>query len=66
MVTLEAILRRPFVGRAPVLSCMLATGWRTVTALARGPLDRAGMLAWIEQPHWAARLREFLAARDAT
>ena len=64
MVTLEAILLRPRVGRAPVLSCMLATGWRVIAALDKAPLDRESVLAWIDKPRWGPRMREFLAARD--
>lgn len=64
MVTLEAILQRPRVGRAPVLSCMLATGWRCIAALDKSKQDRASVLAWIDNPRWGPRLREFLAARD--
>ena len=64
MVTLEAILLCPRIGRAPVLSCMLATGWRTVMALNGAPRDRASVLAWIDEPHWARRMRAFIAARD--
>ena len=64
MVTLEAILLRHRVGRAPVLSCMLATGWRVTAALDKAPLDRASVLRWIDRPHWAGRMREFIAARD--
>lgn len=64
MVTLEAIMLRPRIGRAPVLSCMLATGWRTIVTLSKEPRDRAGVLRWIDTPHWAGRLREFIAARD--
>ena len=56
MPTLEAIRQRPRIGRAPVLSCMLATAWRTVAALDRAPLTRDSVLAWIDRPHWAARL----------
>lgn len=66
MVTLEAISRHPFVGRAPVLSCMLATGWRTAAEVSSEKLDREGVLRWIERPHWLGRLQEFLSAREAS
>ena len=63
MPTLEPIRRRPFVGRAPVISCMLATAWRTTSALAKSPLTRASALAWIENPAWGPRLDELKALR---
>jgi maleate isomerase len=56
MPTLEPIRRRPFVGKAPVISCMLATAWRTVSALAKSELSRESALAWIENPAWGPRL----------
>jgi maleate isomerase len=65
MVTLEAIAKRPRVGRAPVLSCMLATAWRCVAALDQARQDRDSVLAWIDRPAWRGRLDAFLAVRDA-
>lgn len=56
MPTLEPIRRRPFVGKAPVISCMLATAWRTTRALDKGPLTRDSAVAWIENPEWGGRL----------
>lgn len=56
MPTLQPIRRRPFVGRAPVISCMLATAWRTTSALAKAPLTRQSALAWVENPEWGQRL----------
>lgn len=56
MPTLQAIRRRPRIGTVPVLSCMLATAWRVVTALDDAALTRDSVLAWIDQPHWAERL----------
>ncbi len=56
MPTLEPIRRRPFVGKAPVISCMLATAWRTTAALDKSPLTRASALRWIENPEWGPRL----------
>ncbi|MCA3268528.1 MAG: aspartate/glutamate racemase family protein, partial [Azospirillum sp.] len=40
MPTLAPILARPFIGRAPVLSCMLATAWRGVAAMQGRKPDR--------------------------
>ena len=56
MPTLEPIRRRPYVGKAPVISCMLASAWRTTCALDNAPLTRESALAWIEQPEWGQRL----------
>ena len=56
MPTLEPIRRRPFVGKAPVISCMRATAWRTTRALDKGPLTRDSAVAWIENPEWGGRL----------
>ena len=56
MPTLEPIRWRPFVGKAPVISCMLATAWRTTRALDKGPLTRDSAVAWIENPEWGGRL----------
>ena len=61
MPTLQPILERPRVGGAPVISCMLATAWRTVLALDGGAPDATGLLAWIERPEWAGRLQARLA-----
>ena len=56
MPTLRAIHDKPRVAGAPVLSCMLATAWRSVLAITDEPPTRANLLAWIDQPEWAARL----------
>jgi|LNFM01.1.fsa_nt_gb maleate isomerase len=61
MPTLEPIRRRPFVHGAPVISCMLATAWRTTRALDKGPLTRESALAWIENPKWGPRLDDLKA-----
>lgn len=65
MPTLEPIRRRPFVGKAPVISCMLATAWRTTAALAKAPLTRESALAWVEKPEWGARLDALKAVHGA-
>jgi maleate cis-trans isomerase len=57
MPTLQPILEKPWVESAPVLSCMLATAWRSVLAITGEAPNRANLLAWIDQPEWAARLR---------
>ena len=58
MPTLAPIRRTPRVGRAPVLSCMLAMTWRAVAAARREPPTRDDLLDWIAARHWAARLAE--------
>ena len=57
MVTLAAIRARPFHGGVPVLSCMLALGWGSVSAIA-GPQP---LLPWIEAEGWGHRLDRFFA-----
>lgn len=63
MPTLRPILEVPRVGDAPVLSCMLATAWRSVLAITGEAPTRANLLAWINQPEWAVRLYDQLGAR---
>jgi maleate isomerase len=57
MPTLAPILARPFVGRAPVLSCMLATAWRGVGALQGRAPARDDLLAWIRGETWGGKNR---------
>jgi maleate isomerase len=57
MPTLQPILAMPFVAGAPVLSCMLATAWRSVLAIAGEAPSRDNLMAWIDKPEWAGRLR---------
>ena len=58
MPTLGPILSKPRAGGAPVLSCMLATAWRTVLALDGAAPGRENLLAWIDDPEWQGRYRE--------
>lgn len=58
MPTLAPIRQRPFVRGAPVISCMLATAWRTTMALAKAPLTRESALAWVDNPAWGPRMDE--------
>lgn len=62
MPTLAAIKRRPRLGRAPVLSCMLALVWRAIAAVDRRQPERDELLAWIDARHWGetARLPPFV------
>ncbi len=60
MPTLRPILEKPRVGGAPVLSCILATAWRTALVLDGAPPDAASLLAWVDTPEWADRLRAWI------
>lgn len=54
--SLRPIRSRPFVGSAPVLSCMLCIAWR-MAAVARGlEPSAADLLAWVRAEHWGGRL----------
>ncbi|NBB82416.1 MAG: hypothetical protein GVY28_03330 [Alphaproteobacteria bacterium] len=55
MPTLRTILETPFAGRAPVLSCMLALGWRAVAAVDGRAPDGADLRAWVEAADWRPR-----------
>jgi maleate cis-trans isomerase len=57
MPTLQPILEKPRAGGVPVISCMLATAWRSVLALDGLPPTRESVLAWIDGPEWSGRLR---------
>jgi maleate cis-trans isomerase len=63
MPTLAPILRTPFHGGVPVLSCMLALAWRSVTALDGATPERETLLAWVRAEGWGARHRARLARR---
>ncbi|MFT8244874.1 hypothetical protein [Roseomonas sp. BN140053] len=58
MPTLRPILAHPQVGRAPVLSCMLALAWRTTLALEGRTPDAASLLHWISAAEWGPRYRD--------
>jgi maleate isomerase len=56
MPTLDAIAAQPFLGKAPVLSCMLCIGWRAA-ALASPDFDsKESLLDWIKGGTWKAAL----------
>lgn len=67
MPTLDAILAKPFVGKAPVLSCMLCLGWK-FAAMRDASLDNAdGVLSFVRGDGWGTRLsqmREAVAVKD--
>lgn len=55
MPTLGPILRTPFLGGVPVISCMLALAWRGVTVLDGAAPSRDALLAWVGGEGWGAR-----------
>jgi maleate isomerase len=55
MPTLAPILRTPFHGGVPVLSCMLALAWRSMAVLDGVDPSRAALLAWVRGEGWGAR-----------
>jgi maleate cis-trans isomerase len=55
MPTLKPILDQPFVGEAPVTSCMHALAWRSICAVTGTAPSREGMLAWVQGEGWRAR-----------
>lgn len=63
MPTLAPILRTPFHGGAPVLSCMLALAWRSVCALDGVAPSREALLAWVRGDGWGPRHLARMAAR---
>ena len=58
MPTLGPILGQPFVGDAPVTSCMHALGWRCVCAVTGVAPSRENFLAWVRAEGWGARFAE--------
>lgn len=58
MPTLAPILDKPFVGRAPVLSCMLALAWRTVDALDGREPSADTLLSFVRAEDWRRRFED--------
>lgn len=58
MPTLDAIATTPFVGKAPVLSCMLCLGWKAVALRAASINTREGLLTWLQGGSWRNALRQ--------
>lgn len=56
MPTLQPILDRPRLGRAPVMSCMLCLAWRAVEAVDHAAPAAETLLAWIAGKDWGPRL----------
>lgn len=63
MPTLAPILRTPFHGGVPVLSCMLALAWRSTCALDGVAPDAESLLAWVRGEGWGPRYQARLAPR---
>lgn len=55
MPTLRTLLQTPYLGRAPVLSCMLALGWRAVTAADGRSPSADDLRRWIQGDEWRSR-----------
>lgn len=62
MPTLGPILGQPFVGTAPVTSCMHALAWRSVCAVTRAAPSAENFLAWVRGDGWGARYAERMGA----
>ena len=56
MPTLGPIARRPRLGGAPVLSCMLCLGWRLYAAARGEAPDAGGLRSVLDDPGWRERL----------
>ncbi|MBS7701313.1 hypothetical protein [Chelatococcus sp. YT9] len=56
MPTLDAIAHVPFIGKAPVLSCMLCLGWKAIALRDPSTATRDGLLRWVEGEGWGERL----------
>lgn len=66
MPTLGPIARTPFHGGVPVVSCMLALGWRSLCALDRAEPSAGNLLGWVRGEGWAARHAARMAAGPGT
>ena len=58
MPTLGPIAHVPYVGRAPVLSCMLCLVWRAVAHCDPAVASSAALIAWVEGRHWKPMLAQ--------
>src|SRR5262249_2075048 len=56
MPTLAAIARRPRVGDAVVLSCMLCLGWAAIDAATHQPQQRETLLRFAGGADWKGQL----------
>lgn len=62
MPSLGTILARPKVDGAPVISSMLAIGWRSLCAARGEAPDVASLRRWIAGEGWGARYRDRMGA----
>lgn len=62
MPTLDAIAELPFLGKAPVLSCMLCLGWKYEALRDESLNTREGVLDWVKGRTWAPKTRAMRAA----
>lgn len=56
MPTLDAIARQPFLGKAPVLSCMLCLGWKSAALTVPQYNTRKALLDWVSGAVWKPAL----------
>jgi maleate cis-trans isomerase len=56
--TLRAILARPRIGTAPLISCTLALAWRCFHALQDMAPSAASLLEWVGGDGWSDRYRQ--------
>ncbi|MBU6378263.1 MAG: hypothetical protein KJS95_06985 [Gammaproteobacteria bacterium] len=57
MPTLQPILARPRIGRAPVVSCMLCLTLGVIAALDQRTIDAADVLTWVSGAPWGGKAR---------
>lgn len=62
MPTLDAISELPFLGKAPVLSCMLCLGWKYEALRDPAVNTREGVLDWVQGRAWAQKLKAMRSA----
>ena len=65
MPTLQPILARQRVGRAPIVSCMLCLAIAAIAALDKRDVDAADVLRWITGAPWGGRARLMNGAETA-
>lgn len=66
MPTLDAIASMPFIGKTPVVSCMLCLGWKAVALHDAATNTREGFLAWLQNGGWKDALHRSRNLADAT
>lgn len=61
MPTLDAIQAQPFIGKAPVLSCMLCLAWKFVALRDSAANSGEAVLDWVKGESWAPALQRLRA-----